>query len=63
MEPFGLFAFLQNLLDPKSDSAENSPPPEQTKPTDATRSEPSNAEKKNPAAAFLEQHERRAGRR
>lgn len=70
MEPFGLFQFLQTLLNAQP-SAQNEPtensPPAQTEnpPQKEQATAPKNEElpPQNAAALFLENHERRAGRR
>ena len=66
MEPFGLFQFLQNLLNSQGGTTET-PPPEKTEVN--AQAEPilekENKEipLKNAAVEFLENHERRAKRR
>ena len=66
MEPFGLFQFLQNLLTPPNVSSEN-PPPAQAEPSLPQEQvfTPKNEEvfMQNAAVRFLENHERKAGRR
>ncbi len=62
MEPFGLFDFLQNLLNAQAPAGESAPPPEPQKTEAPATAERPAPQTKNPAAAFLEAHERRAGR-
>ena len=66
MEPFGLFQFLQNLLTPQSDLGETPPPQSAETPQQKAQETPPKTEElpaQNAAAAFLENHERRARRR
>lgn len=66
MEPFGLFQFLQNLLNAQSNLSEAPPPQNAEAPQEKPQELPQNKEKApavNAAAAFLENHERRARRR
>ena len=67
MEPFGLFQFLQNLLasqgnfspDSPTNAQEPTPPAEEKNTPPAPPTPP----QKNAATQFLENHERRAGRK
>lgn len=67
MEPFGLFQFLQNLLASQGNFSPDTPPitDVQNPPTEDENTEPTplTPPKKNAAAQFLENHERRAGRK
>ncbi len=60
MEPFGLFQFLQNLLNTEPPATPKEEPTQNQTP-DAEPTPPPSVP--NPAAQFLEQHEKRAGRR
>ena len=67
MEPFGLFQFLQNLLNAQSNLGE-APPPQsgEISPKEPPAPQPKAEEpppSQNAAAVFLENHERRARRR
>ena len=67
MEPFGLFQFLQNLLNAQSNLGE-APPPQsaENSPTETPSPQPKTEAPppvQNAAATFLENHERRARRR
>ncbi len=62
MEPFGIFEFLQKLLEPNPPAEEKSPPPEGGDREENLPPTHSPSQNSNPAAAFLEQHEKRASR-
>ena len=65
MEPFGLFQFLQNLLnsDGNSPSISTPEPPEAIEPNPPPNEPKEMTPSQNAAAKFLEKHERRAGRK